>query len=106
VRTNQYWCELMSGIQGDSTPYKDISCARDYAAVVNSVTPHDVQELLQEALTVEQVLVHYSSIQYTHKNTHAIHSCCASFGHRLRSHDIHAYSQINPLLIKTMHVTA
>lgn len=51
MRTHQYWCELLSGIQCSSSPQKDMSCIRDYEKVVNSVTARDLQLMLQTVTT-------------------------------------------------------
>eukprot|EP00612_Vaucheria_litorea_P006165 CAMPEP_0171474386 /NCGR_PEP_ID=MMETSP0946-20130122/2397_1 /TAXON_ID=109269 /ORGANISM="Vaucheria litorea, Strain CCMP2940" /LENGTH=1090 /DNA_ID=CAMNT_0012004313 /DNA_START=171 /DNA_END=3444 /DNA_ORIENTATION=+ len=45
-RTNQYWCELMGGIQSEAVMVKDISCIRDFSKVLNGVTSKDLQLLL------------------------------------------------------------
>ncbi|CAM9642158.1 unnamed protein product [Chrysoparadoxa australica] len=52
LRTNQYWSELLSGIQVDSVPCKDISCVRDYLRVTEAITAKDLQLLLQ-AMTMD-----------------------------------------------------
>jgi len=50
VRSNQYWVELLQGVQEggphQAVPTKDISCIRDFAKVVNSVTAKDLQFIL------------------------------------------------------------
>ncbi|CAM9324431.1 unnamed protein product, partial [Phaeothamnion confervicola] len=47
LRTNQYWADLMTGLQAECVPSKDASCIRDYAEVVESVTAADLQLLLR-----------------------------------------------------------
>jgi len=53
LRTNQYWVEMMSGLQSPSVSCKDISCIRDFVSVVNSVTARDLQMVLK-TLTVNE----------------------------------------------------
>mmetsp|Transcript_27617 Transcript_27617/g.35886 ORF Transcript_27617/g.35886 Transcript_27617/m.35886 type:complete len:1126 (-) Transcript_27617:270-3647(-) len=46
LRSNQYWVEMISGVQGGCVDSKDISCVRDFSKVVNSVTAKDLQLIL------------------------------------------------------------
>ncbi len=54
TRTLQYWVELMSGLQGPTAPFKDMSCLRDFVHVVNSVSAKDLQLLLVNAFCTRQ----------------------------------------------------
>eukprot|EP00752_Nemacystus_decipiens_P009435 g8434.t1 len=51
LRTNAYWCDLLSGLQMDSLPDKDLSCVNDFVSVVNAVTAQDLQVALKGLTT-------------------------------------------------------
>lgn len=53
LRTNAYWCDLLSGLQLDCLPDKDMSCVSDYSNVVEAVTAQDLQVVLK-ALTTDR----------------------------------------------------
>ncbi|CAM9586417.1 unnamed protein product [Ectocarpus sp. 12 AP-2014] len=51
LRTNAYWCDLLSGLQMDCLPGKDLSCVNDLPAVVEAVTAQDLQVVLKGLTT-------------------------------------------------------
>jgi hypothetical protein len=46
AQVNRYWTDLMSGIQLEACPTKDISFVRDFLPLVQSVTVKDLQLVL------------------------------------------------------------
>lgn len=53
LRTTAYWTQLMSGIQEESVPLKGPLAVTDFHAVVESITPRDLQ-LTLETLGLEE----------------------------------------------------
>ncbi|CAM9843317.1 unnamed protein product [Pylaiella littoralis] len=51
LRTNSYWCDLLSGLQVDCLTDKDMSCITDFPAVVDAVTAQDLQVVLKGLTT-------------------------------------------------------
>ena len=47
LRTTQYWTQLMSGMQEESVPLKGPLTVTDFNAVVESITPRDLQLTLE-----------------------------------------------------------
>jgi hypothetical protein len=47
LRTPAYWTQLMSGMQEESIPLKGPLTVTDYNAVVESITPKDLQLTLE-----------------------------------------------------------
>jgi predicted Zn-dependent peptidase len=47
LRTSQYWTQLMSGMQQESVPLKGPLTVTDFHAVVESITPKDLQLTLE-----------------------------------------------------------
>jgi predicted Zn-dependent peptidase len=47
LRTTQYWTRLMSGMQEESIPLKGPLTVTDFSAVVESITPRDLQLTLE-----------------------------------------------------------
>ncbi len=43
AQMNRYWTDLMSGVQLDALPSKDISFVRDFLPLVQSITVKDLQ---------------------------------------------------------------
>lgn len=43
AQMNRYWTDLMSGVQLDALPAKDISFVRDFLPLVQSITVKDLQ---------------------------------------------------------------
>lgn len=53
LQTNRYWVDLMSGLQLDSIPEKDINYIRDFVPLVRSIEVEDVQKIL-ETLDIDE----------------------------------------------------
>lgn len=46
AQANRYWTDLLSGIQLEACPSKDISFVRDFLPLVQSITVKDLQLVL------------------------------------------------------------